>query len=68
MITISKKFTILCLLCLYGNRKYAGSFQKKSVSSPSIWMSRYVLLFAKQKRRGNLFFVGTCKKEDCIMR
>ena len=33
MLTISKVFTILCLLCLCGNREYPGSFQNKSVSS-----------------------------------
>ena len=32
MLTISKVFTILCLLCLFGNREYHGSFQNKSVS------------------------------------
>ena len=31
MLTISKGFTILCLLYLYGNRKYPGRFQNKSV-------------------------------------
>ena len=30
---ISKVFTILCLLCLYGNREYPGSFKNKSLSS-----------------------------------
>ena len=30
MLTISKVFTILCLLCLCGNREYPGSFQNKS--------------------------------------
>ena len=33
MLIISKMFTILCLLCLYGNREYPGSFRKKAVSS-----------------------------------
>ena len=33
MLTISKVFTILCLLCLCGNREYPGSFQNKPVSS-----------------------------------
>ena len=29
MLTISKVFSILCLLCLYGSREYPGSFQNK---------------------------------------
>ena len=33
MLIISKVFTILCLLCLCGNREYPGSFQNKAVSS-----------------------------------
>ena len=35
MVTISKVFTILCLLCLClcGNREYRDSFQNKLVSS-----------------------------------
>ena len=33
MLTISKAFTCLCLLCLCGNREYPGSFQNKLVSS-----------------------------------
>ena len=33
MLNISKVFTILCLLCLYENREYPGSFQNESVSS-----------------------------------
>ena len=32
MLTIRKMFTILCLLCLCGNREYPGSFDNKSVS------------------------------------
>ena len=33
MLIISKVFTILCLLCLCGNREYRGSFQNKAASS-----------------------------------
>ena len=33
MLIISKVFTILCLLCLCGNREYPVSFQNKAVSS-----------------------------------
>ena len=32
MLTISKVFIFLCLLCLYENREYPSSFQNKSVS------------------------------------
>ena len=49
MLTISKVFTILCLLCLYGNREYLGSFQTKSVSSPFKWVPKYILFLAKVK-------------------
>ena len=33
MITISKVFTILYLLCLCGNREYPSSFRNESISS-----------------------------------
>ena len=33
MSIISKVFTILCLLCLCGNREYPGSFENKAGSS-----------------------------------
>ena len=33
MLIITKVFTILCLLCLCGNREYPGSFQNKAVNS-----------------------------------
>ena len=33
MLIISNMFSILCLLCLCGNREYPGSFQNKAVSS-----------------------------------
>ena len=38
VLTISKVFTILCLLCLCGNREYPCSFQNKSVSSSFKWV------------------------------
>ena len=37
MLTISKVFTILCLLSLCGNKEYPGSFKNKSVSSSFKW-------------------------------
>ena len=49
MLTISKVFTILCLLCLCGNREYPGSFQNKSVSSFFKWVSKYILFMVKKK-------------------
>ena len=52
MLIISKVFTILCLLCLCGNREYPGSFQNKAVSSKlSFQMS------AKCSEREGLFEV-----------
>ena len=68
MLTISKMFTILCLLCLCGNREYPDGFQNKSVRSSFKWMPKYILflfklkeerrsflLLAKLKRRGRPF-------------
>ena len=52
MLTISKVFTILCLLCLCENRKYPGSFQNKSVSSSFKWVSKYILFLDKMKGEG----------------
>ena len=40
MLNICKVLTILCLLCLCGNREYPSSFQNKSVSSSSKWVSK----------------------------
>ena len=56
MLTISKVFTILCLLCLCGNREYPGSFQNKLVSSSFKWVPKYILSLAKLKREGRLFW------------
>ena len=46
-ITITKVLTILCLLCLCGNREYPGSFRNKSVSSYLKWAPKYILFQAK---------------------
>ena len=64
MITISKVFTILCLLCLCGNREYPGSFQNKSVSSSFKWVLKYILFLAKLKGKGTLFGVDKHKFID----
>ena len=41
LLTISEVFTILCLLCLCGNKEYFGSFQNKSVSSSFKWVLKH---------------------------
>ena len=56
MLTISKVFTILCLLWLCGNREYPGSFQNKSVSSFFKWVSTYILFMVKLKEERRLFW------------
>ena len=58
MLTISKVFTILCLLCLCGNREYPGSFQNKLVSSSFKWVPKYILFLAKLKGEGRPFWSG----------
>ena len=40
------------------NREHPGNFQNKLVSSAFIWLSRYILLLAKLKRRGRPFLEG----------
>ena len=52
MWTISKVFTILCLLWQCGNREHPSSFQNKSVSSSFNWVPKYILFLAKLKREG----------------
>ena len=54
MLTISKVFSILCLLCLSWNREYTGSFQNKSLSSSFKWVSKYFLFLAKLKEGGKV--------------
>ena len=41
MLTISRVFSIVCLLCLCGKREYPGSFQNKSVSSSFKCVSKW---------------------------
>ena len=49
MLIISKVgvFTILCLLCLCGNREYPSSFQSKAVSI------KFFFVLSSQVREGN---------------
>ena len=49
------------------NSEHPGNFENKSVSSPFIWVSRYILFLAKLKGRGMPYFKG-CNKRDCILR
>ena len=58
MSTISKMFTILCLLCLCGNTEYHGSFQSKSVSPSFKCVLKYILLLPKLKGEGRPFWSG----------
>ena len=61
MLTIIKVFIILLLL-FCGNRKHPGNFQNKSISSPFNWVSRYINILAKLKRRGRPFWEGARRK------
>ena len=61
MLTISEEFTILCLICLRGNREYTDSFQDKSVSFSFKWVPKYILFLAKLKGEGRLFWSGQAK-------
>ena len=58
MLTISKVFTIICLLCLCENWEYPSSFQNKSVSSSFKWVPKYIRLLAKLKGEGKPFRSG----------
>ena len=51
-------FTILCPLCLCGNREYPGSFQNKSVSSSFKWVPKYILFLANLREEGRSFWSG----------
>ena len=46
-------FTILCLLCLYGNREYPSNFQSKSVS-----VKLFFQVSAQVKWKGRHFWSG----------
>ena len=59
-------FTILCLLCLYENREYPGSFQNESVSSsfrrgPSIFCS-----WPNWREKEDLFNFGVDKHRNLL--
>ena len=54
ILTISKVFTILCLLCLCW--EHPGSLRNKSICPPFSWVSRYILFLAKVKGRGRPFW------------
>ena len=56
MLTIIKVFIILFLL--QRNREHSGNFQNKSVSSPFIWVARYILFLPKLNGRGRHFLRG----------
>ena len=58
MLTISKVFTILCLLCLCGKREYPGSFQNKSVGFSFKLVTKYILFLAKLNGEGRPFWSG----------
>ena len=58
MLTISKVFTILCLICLCGNRDYPGSLQNKSVSPFFKRTRNYIFFLVKQKGEGRTFRSG----------
>ena len=66
MLTISKVFTILCLLCLCGNRECPGSFKK--LSKLSFQMSGQVYSLLGQTEEEKKAFFGGCKKGDRIVR
>ena len=58
MLTISKVFTIFCLLCLCRNREYPDSLQNKSVNSSFKWVSKYILCLARLRVEGRAFWSG----------
>ena len=58
MLTISKVFAFLCILCLCGNREYPGSLQNKLVSSLFKWVPKYFLFLAELKGEGRSFLSG----------
>ena len=63
MLINRKVFTILCLLCLCGNREYPGSFLKKAVSSyfkrvPSKVREEAFLKWTRVDLSSNLLHMG----------
>ena len=69
MLTKSKVFTILCLLCLCGNRVYFGSFQNKTVNSKlSFQLSVLVFYPLGQIEEERKAFYGGWWKGDHIVR
>ena len=54
-ITITKVLTILCLLCLCGNREYPGSFRNKSVSSYLKWATQVYSVPGQTGRRSKVW-------------
>ena len=58
MLTISKVFTILYLLCLCGNRECPGSFQGKFISSTFKSVPKCILFLVKLKQKGRAFWSG----------
>ena len=61
MLIISKVFTILCLLCLCGNREYPGSFQNKAVKA----VSSSFKLVPKWSEREGLFILFLLQYYAC---
>ena len=49
MLIISKVFTILCLLCLCGNKEYLGSFQNKAVNSKLFFQMKWTSIDQSSK-------------------
>ena len=64
-IDLSSKLSLTCGHYVAGYREHIGNFQKKSVSSPFNWVSRYILFLGKLKRRG---YVKGCEKGSHIVR
>ena len=58
MLTISKVFTILCLLYLCGNRKCPGSFPNKSLSCSFKYVHKNILFLAKLQGKLRPFWCG----------
>ena len=66
ILTIIKAFIILFLLCQW-EQGTPGSFQNKSVNSPFIWVSGYILFLPKLKGKERPFLEER-KKRDPIVR
>ena len=59
MLTISKVFTTLCLLRLYENREYPGSFQNKPVPSSFKWLSKLFFPWPNWREKRKAFLEWT---------